>query len=39
MRDATEGSFLLQEQLVRDGQSEAGRAEARHYNQKRSAAG
>jgi hypothetical protein len=39
MRDATEASFLVQEQLVRDGESEVGRAEARRYNQKRSAAG
>ncbi len=39
MRDATEARFFVQEQLVSDGESEAGRAAARHYNQKRSAAG
>jgi hypothetical protein len=39
MGDATEARFFVQEQLVSDGDSEAGRAEGRHYHQKRSAAG
>jgi len=39
MREATEVGFFVQEQWVRDGESEARRAEAGHYNQKRSAAG
>jgi hypothetical protein len=39
MCEATEAGFFVQEQWVRDGESEARRAEAGHYNQKRSAAG